>query len=96
MDGYVNLSEALPVDTLAYKADGISLVISLAPDMAPDGSDALLPQLLIRTRDGAYRFIFGKSVLEDLLSQCLELSRFTPQDYQAMLAGLTQRNEGEQ
>lgn len=92
MNDYIDLNEALPTDTVIYKADGISLAMTLAPN---DGG--LIPQLIIRTREmGVYRFMFGRSELEDLVSQCVDLSRRTPEEFDAMIAGLSQRNDGAQ
>lgn len=86
--GYVNLGE-LPADTIITEAGAITLALTAVPD----GSGALLPQLLVDSSEmGVYRFIFGRQVLTSLVNQCLFFSRLNAEELNAITNALTPKD----
>lgn len=82
---FVNLNDCLPADTITTQADGISFAFTLAAD----GSQALVPQLLIRSPEmGVYRFMFDREVLVDLANQVIALTTRTAEEFNEMTNNL--------
>lgn len=83
--GYVNLG-LLPADTITQEANSVTLAIT----GAPDGSRALVPQLIVSCEDlGVYRFTFGREVLTSLIRQALWFSDLSGDQLQAITDDLT-------
>lgn len=81
---YVNLAD-LPADTIIEQAEDITLALTAAPD----GSGALVPQLIITSTDlGMYRYLFGRDVLRSLVNQVLWFSKLKADDFRTINEGL--------
>lgn len=81
---YVNLAD-LPADTIIEQAEDITFALTAAPD----GSGALVPQLIITSTDlGMYRYLFGHDVLRSLVNQVLWFSKLTTEDFRTITEGL--------